>query len=123
MSKVRLCIAGSRDYPLPELVSDYVLRLKPYVSVLVNGMCPRGVDKVALDAAHKHGIDVEEHKPDWDAYGRAAGPRRNTKMVYVSDAVVCFWDGKSKGTKNIIGTARSQGKLKAVYGPNGERMW
>ena len=113
---MKLCIAGSREYPHLDFVEYYLWTMRAFVLTLVNGMCPRGVDAVALECAHRHGIAVDPRPADWNKHGRAAGPRRNTRMVHVSDAVVVFWDGKSRGSMNIIGTARQHGKLLAVYG-------
>ena len=120
--RVRLCIAGSREYAHPDFVRYYVWAMKPFISVLINGMCPRGVDLWAREAALLHEIPVEEHPADWNQHGKAAGPRRNTRMVYQADAVVAFWDTKSPGTMNIIGTAREQRKLRAVYGAQMEAL-
>ena len=39
---------------------------------------------------------------DWDKYGKAAGFIRNEQMAQNADALVVFWDGKSRGTKNMI---------------------
>ena len=38
----------------------------------------------------------------WDIYGKKAGYMRNEEMAKVADALVVFWDGKSKGTKHMI---------------------
>lgn len=45
--------------------------------------------------------------------GKAAGPIRNAQMAkYASEGakgiLVAFWDGKSKGTKNMIQEARNK---------------
>lgn len=46
---------------------------------------------------------------EWDKYGRAAGPIRNKQMLlYVLEAkplVIAFWDGISRGTKNMVSQA------------------
>ncbi|MBR7070567.1 MAG: hypothetical protein IKI29_00120, partial [Clostridia bacterium] len=38
------------------------------------------------------------------------GPKRNEEMVKQCDLVICFWDGKSKGTKSLIQFAKKYGK-------------
>ena len=38
-----------------------------------------------------------------------AGPLRNEKMARVADALIAFWDGKSRGTKNMIDLANMKG--------------
>jgi predicted Rossmann fold nucleotide-binding protein DprA/Smf involved in DNA uptake len=46
---------------------------------------------------------------DWKAHGRAAGPIRNKQMAGMADALIAVWDGKSRGTRNMIETAQSMG--------------
>ena len=50
----------------------------------------------------------------WDKYGPSAGPRRNAQMAEVADALIAFWDGKSRGTKNMIDTANKKDLQVAV---------
>ena len=47
----------------------------------------------------------------WDLHGKSAGYVRNNEMlVYAKEAdysvLVAFWDGKSKGTKDMIDISR-----------------
>jgi hypothetical protein len=63
-------------------------------------------------AAHRVCEGVWPVKPvpaDWKAYGRAAGPIRNREMASMADALIAVWDGKSRGTKNMIETAEKMG--------------
>jgi len=46
---------------------------------------------------------------DWKKYRNAAGPIRNAQMAEVADAVLCVWDGKSSGTKDMMNQARKRG--------------
>ena len=46
---------------------------------------------------------------EWIKYGRAAGPRRNKQMAEYADALLAYWDGKSRGTKNMIELAKDKG--------------
>jgi hypothetical protein len=43
---------------------------------------------------------------DWQQYGRGAGMKRNYQMLLEAEALIAIWDGKSRGTKNAIDTAR-----------------
>ena len=43
---------------------------------------------------------------DWDKYGKAAGYKRNGEMARNADALIAFWDGKSRGTKHMIDLAK-----------------
>ena len=66
----------------------------------------KGADLFGEHYAHTHGIPVTVFKPDWERYGRGAGPIRNKAMLdYAMEEkpmVIAFWDGKSRGTKNMI---------------------
>ena len=46
---------------------------------------------------------------DWDKYGKRAGYLRNVQMAEYADALLAFWDGESRGTKNMIDEALSRG--------------
>ncbi len=53
---------------------------------------------------------IERHPANWQKYGRAAGPKRNEEMAKLCDMAICFWDGKSKGTKSMIDFAKKHNK-------------
>jgi hypothetical protein len=48
---------------------------------------------------------------DWETHGRAAGPIRNQAMLDEGKPylVIAFWDGKSKGTLDMISRATRAG--------------
>ena len=52
---------------------------------------------------------------DWATHGRAAGPIRNTQMVDISEVLIAFWDGESRGTKDVITKAINSGLETHVY--------
>lgn len=52
--------------------------------------------------------------PDWKAYGKSAGPKRNKQIVEYSDLIIAFWDGKSKGTLSSIQFAKELTKKLVV---------
>ena len=59
--------------------------------------------------------DLKIIPADWKTYGRSAGPRRNEQMARIAGTLIAFWDGKSRGTKNMIDTARKLGlRVKVV---------
>lgn len=43
------------------------------------------------------------------------GPIRNAEMAEYADAVILMWDGKSKGTLNMLNTAHKKGLEIYVY--------
>jgi hypothetical protein len=42
----------------------------------------------------------------WDKYGKAAGPLRNREMAAYADALILVWDGKSRGSANMLAEAK-----------------
>lgn len=74
----------------------------------------RGTDKLAERFAKENGIPFREYPADWDFYGSRAGPIRNAQIVAASDAIMAFWDGKSRGTQNTILLATKAGKTARI---------
>ena len=112
---MRIVIAGSRgfeDYALLEQTLEHILDKQIEPVELVSGHA-KGADLLAERFAKENDLPIHIIKPDWKTYGRAAGPIRNRQMLdYAMEEmslVVAFWDGKSKGTKNTIDTAKSLG--------------
>ena len=112
--KVYVVIAGCRDYNNYDKAKSYIdfclsnIRKKNEF-VIVSG-CASGADAIGERYAEENGLKVEKYPADWKTYGKSAGPRRNKQMAEVSDYVICFWDGKSVGTRSMILYARKYGK-------------
>jgi hypothetical protein len=110
MTQYFIGVVGSRDFSDYQKLESYLLDFFsdimrfPEDYVIVSGGAD-GADMLAKKFADEHGLDYVEFavsNADWKKYGKAAGPRRNTKVVNKSDIVVAFWDGRSRGTKNTI---------------------
>ena len=100
----RVIIAGSRwfsDYALLKRTMDTLLsNIKEDITVVCGKA--RGADTLGEQYAKERGYAVAYFPADWDKYGKAAGFIRNEQMAQNADALVVFWDGKSRGTKNMI---------------------
>ena len=110
----KIVVAGCRDFTDYESAKSYIdfciSRIKNlYILVFVSGEC-RGADALGERYANENGYEIEYCPADWQKYGRAAGPKRNLQMAEISDFVICFWDGKSRGTKSMIEYAKKLGK-------------
>jgi len=87
---------------------------------VVSGMAP-GVDTTAYEWAARHRIVRTPFPADWDTYGKSAGMRRNKEMGDYADELLAIWDGKSKGTGNMIAYMKSLGKpVQITYIPGTE---
>ncbi len=110
----RVVIAGCRDYNNYKEAKSYIdfclsnIRKKNDI-VIVSG-CASGADAIGERYAKEYGFKVEKYPADWKTYGKSAGPRRNKQMAEISDYVICFWDGKSRGTKSMIEFSKKLGK-------------
>lgn len=78
------------------------------ITHVLHGDC-RGVDKVSESL----GLPTTVYPADWKTHGKAAGPIRNQIMVDNADALIAIWDGKSRGTLDIIKRAR-KARLKVL---------
>ncbi len=84
----------------------------PKNTIIINGGA-NGADSLANDIAMESGLATEQYFPQWDLYGKAAGPIRNKQMLDEGrpDKVVYFHDDieNSKGTKDMITISRRRG--------------
>lgn len=67
-----------------------------------------GADGMAERYAKEYNYKLEIYPANWDKHGKSAGPIRNSEMIYgkYPDGLISFWDGKSKGTKDVIQKAK-----------------
>lgn len=108
---IKLVVAGSREIRDREVVEEAMGRAEIAfgpVSEIVHGGA-RGVDSLADSIARDWDVEVTLFEPEWDEYGKAAGPLRNSEMAQYGDALVAVWDGESTGTKSMIQKAMAFG--------------
>lgn len=79
------------------------------ITAIVSGGA-RGTDTLAERYGAERGLPVEVVKPEWERFGKKAGPIRNIEIVKRADAVIAFWDGRSKGTASTIEITRMKNK-------------
>lgn len=124
VKELRIIVAGGRNFTdydlLFDTLSDLLCELDDEIIVdnssnvkFISGTC-RGADSLGEQFAYTYGYEVVRFPADWDKYGKSAGYRRNCDMAkYAAEArtaiLVAFWDGKSKGTKNMIDIAKRYG--------------
>nr|WP_302052948.1 DUF2493 domain-containing protein [Shouchella clausii] len=112
MVVIKVIVAGSRNfsnYALLERKLDAILRNRVDEGVEIVSGKARGADTLGERYAKERGYAIKEFPADWEKNGKAAGPIRNRKMAEYADALVAFWDGKSRGTNNMIETAEELG--------------
>lgn len=113
-----LIVAGGREVRFPrsdDLVAEAFDELpwRDDVTEIIHGGA-KGIDAAA-------GRYFSGWKPisvvhaNWELYGKCAGPIRNKTMAAMGNSLLAIWDGKSKGTANMIKCARDAGIPVHVY--------
>lgn len=111
---MKTIIAGSREINDLSLITKAVSECGWIVSEVVSGNA-RGVDRLGETWALYNAVPIQLFPAEWDVYGKSAGPIRNRKMAEYADTLIAIWDGKSKGTKNMIDTATKLGLTVYVH--------
>jgi len=109
----KVIVAGSRlfnDYNFVEIVLTKLLSTLSKVEI-VSGRCNYdlflktgqwiGADMMGERYANQNNLPVKPFPPNWNTYGKAAGPIRNEQMAIYADWCMLFWDGKSKGSASM----------------------
>lgn len=124
MKPIKLIIAGGRDYVNADEI-QYALNILIHTGELpsgrfeielVSGMA-RGADITAYNLFKSWGMVIHPFPADWydmsepcvpkynkqgKLYNALAGMKRNHAMGDFADVLLAFWDGESKGTKDMI---------------------
>jgi hypothetical protein len=98
---MKVIVAGSRSILDYAVVRQAIIDSKFQITEVFSGDA-RGVDKLGEVWAKESKIPVQKFPADWERYGRAAGFRRNRQMAHAADALIAVWDGKSRGTADMI---------------------
>lgn len=107
-NSLRILVCGGRNYQDKDRVNKILddLHNSHGIGLMICGGA-KGADTIAKDWALFRGITCIEVLPNWDKYGKAAGPIRNKKMLddYCPHYVIAFPGGK--GTENMIEQAEN----------------
>jgi YspA, cpYpsA-related SLOG family len=114
---MRLLVCGSRtwtDRPRLWQVLDRLVSAHGDRQVTVIEGDARGADRLAGQLARRRGWRLERYPADWSGEGRAAGFRRNARMLREGrpDVVVAFTVGplhESRGTADMVRRAQEAG--------------
>jgi hypothetical protein len=116
---MKIIIAGGRHFNnyvlLKQWCDFYFKNLKKENIEIVSGTA-KGADSLGERYATENGLNVKKFPANWEMYKKAAGYIRNEEMAIYADALIAFWDGKSKGTKHMIDLAEKHNlKIKVVF--------
>lgn len=105
---MKLIIAGSRKFNDIEVLTDkldgLLSKCNKTITIISGGAY--GADKCGEIYALNKGYKTDKFPAEWDKFGKKAGYIRNVEMAKAATHCVVFWDGKSKGSKHMIDTAK-----------------
>ena len=116
---VRVIIAGGREFndfkrlsqTCDKVISGYY---NDDTNITIISGNAKGTDRLGESYARMKGYNLQIFPADWFKYGRKAGIIRNAQMAEYATSdnatgvLIAFWNGKSKGTGNMIDIARSR---------------
>ena len=106
---MKVIIAGSRnfnDYKKLCKICDHLLQNQANIEIISGAA--KGADQLGEKYASEKGYRIKKFPANWNKYGKSAGPKRNEEMANYADVLIAFWDGKSRGTKNMIELANKR---------------
>lgn len=118
---MRLIIAGSRDLvitltELDDIMESLKIPIGQVTEVVSGGAT--GIDTVGENWAEcrPDPLFIKLFLPDWDQYGKSAGPIRNKAMAQYADAALIITKkGWTPGSKNMHDTMRRMKKPVYVF--------
>lgn len=118
---MRVIIAGSRTLIDPLLIPQAIKEAGFTITEIVTGMA-RGVDTLAFFFAVKHDIPRKPFPAKWKEFGRDAGFLRNQEMADYGDALIAIWDGKSRGTVDMVNRMKELDKPVHLWRVNDDQV-
>ena len=113
---MKVIIAGGRyfdDYNKLCCYCDNALQNQINIEIVSGGA--RGADTLGEKYALERDYNVKRFPAAWNKFGRSAGVIRNAEMANYAEVLIAFWDGKSRGTRNMINLAKKEGLKIYVY--------
>lgn len=104
---MKVMVTGGRDYADREFIKQtleaFQRRIGRIDELLVG--CATGADSLAQDVAKELGIKVKVFKANWSLYGKAAGPKRNERIIEERPSYCLPFPG-GKGTAHAVGLCK-----------------
>lgn len=110
----RVIVCGSRHWRDRQKVVDRLARL-PTDTLIVVGYDPekkrpKGADEIVYQESLRMGLNIETHPALWEIYNKGAGFVRNKEMAELGARLcICFWDGISTGSFDMMGQSVKRG--------------
>jgi len=104
---MRTIIAGSRTITDAAEVEKAI---KDSGFVITEVLCggAQGVDSLGAAWANTNKVPCSFYYADWKNLGKAAGPIRNSEMAAEAEALILVYDGKSRGSADMLMKAHAR---------------
>ncbi len=117
---MRTIIAGSRTIT-DQTEVDLAVKNSGFTITSVLSGGAHGVDTLGEAWATANSIAYIVCEADWKTHGKAAGPIRNSLMAASADALILVWDGKSRGSSDMLAKANARGLKVYIHLVPGEK--
>ena len=107
--KNRVIICGGRNITDPNLLMQLWASSKIEIDEVVSGACRTGVDKMGEELAYDFDLPIKRFPANWNIHGKAAGPIRNELMARYATHMLIIWDGKSRGSGDMLRRGKKHG--------------
>ena len=111
ITKPVVLICGSRS--IKNLQISRYIRPESCAAIVHGGAV--GVDTIADSWAKANNLETIIYKPNYKVYGKRAPLVRDEEMAEFCDVIICFWDGKSRGSKYTCDYGRKIGRKVIVH--------
>lgn len=111
ITKPVVLICGSRSIKNLQ-ISRYI---RPESCAAIVHGAAIGVDTIADSWAKANNLETVIYKPNYKVYGKRAPLVRDEEMAEFCDVIICFWDGKSRGSKYTCDYGRKIGRRVIVH--------
>lgn len=114
---MKVLVCGDRKWCDIDIILKRLSTL-PSNTIIVEGGC-KGADLLSREIALDIGLEVVEFPAAWKKYGKAAGPKRNIKMLDTKPHLVIAFHNdlaNSKDTKHTVTEAKKRGIEVEVIG-------
>ncbi len=111
-----IVVTGSRNWSDRDTLDDILNQLNP--ALVVEGGA-KGADTMAREWCDRNGVTCVEVPALWTAHGKSAGPKRNSTMLRIAQALAAARDmpvevvacphDDSVGTKHMMSLAHEAG--------------
>lgn len=110
----KVVVAGTRTLDNDAWVISTLDKLYNFESVTILSGTATGADKAGEKWAELRNVMVRRYPPDYKTYKRGAPLVRNSHMADDGDALVLFWNGKSRGSRDMLEKAYKAG-MKEIH--------